>query len=84
MFDPTKPAENTPLDAAEMRNQFNGLNAFIADKASHSEVQNAIADTARNMNSVADLSIGLSNPPQSNEVQTIVDKINELLAALRR
>ena len=29
-FDPTKPVEDTPLDAAEMRNQFNGLQAEIA------------------------------------------------------
>jgi hypothetical protein len=28
-FDPTKPVEDSPLDAAEMRNQFNGLKALI-------------------------------------------------------
>lgn len=30
-FDPAKPQENTPLDAAEMRSQFNGLKAIIDD-----------------------------------------------------
>lgn len=29
MFDPTKPADNSPLDAGEMRNQLNGLKALI-------------------------------------------------------
>src|SRR5688572_9664630 len=28
-FDPTKPIENTPLDAVEMRNQLNALKALI-------------------------------------------------------
>jgi hypothetical protein len=28
-FDPTKPVENSPLDAGEVRNQFNGLKAII-------------------------------------------------------
>ncbi len=29
MFDPTKPADDSPLDAGEMRNQLNGLKAII-------------------------------------------------------
>jgi hypothetical protein len=29
MFDPNKPADNSPLDAGEMRNQLNGLKALI-------------------------------------------------------
>jgi len=28
-YDPNKPQENTPLDAAEMRNQFNALKTFL-------------------------------------------------------
>ena len=32
-FNPTLPVENTPLDAAEMRGQFNGLKAFIDAQA---------------------------------------------------
>lgn len=80
-FDPTKPAVSSPLNSAEVRGQLNALNA---DKASHAEVAGAIAGTANNMNAVGDLSVGLSNPPQQGEVQVIVDKLNELLAALRR
>jgi hypothetical protein len=30
-FDPTKPVEDSPLDAVEMRNQFNALKALIDD-----------------------------------------------------
>jgi hypothetical protein len=32
-FDPTKPVENSPLDAAEMRNQLNALKALIDAQA---------------------------------------------------
>jgi hypothetical protein len=30
-FDPTKPVEDSPLDAAQMRKQLNGLKALIDD-----------------------------------------------------
>ena len=80
-FDPSLPGDHSPLISAEMRGQ---LNARDADKASHTEVAGAIAGTANNMNAVGDLSVSLSNPPQQWEVQAIVDKMNELLAALRR
>ena len=38
-FNPTLPIENTPLDAAQMRDQFNGLKAIIDD------LQNQLAPT---------------------------------------
>ena len=80
-FDPAKPAPNSPLSSAEMRDQLNALNG---DKASQTQLANAISGTANNMNAVGDLEVVISSPPQQGEVQAIVDKINELLAALRR
>ena len=43
-----------------------------------------LTDTPHNPNTVSDLAVGLSQPPNQWEVQPIIDKINELLNALRR
>lgn len=80
-FDPAKPATSSPLSSAEMRDQLNALNA---DKASQGDLAAAIGGTANNMNAVGNLEVVISDPPQQFEVQAIVDKMNELLAALRR
>lgn len=96
MFDPTKPASNTPLSSSEIRAQLNALKALIdAMQTTLNAVNNGVAnlqnqltaltaDTSHNCTSVGDLSVSLSNPPQQSEVQMIVDKMNELLGVLRR
>jgi prefoldin subunit 5 len=44
-FDPTKPVEYSPLDAAEMRNQLNALKALIDGQQSQMAAMNsAIAE----------------------------------------
>ena len=58
------------------------LNASVSNL--QGQIANAIADTLHDVINVADLNIGLSNPPQQWEVQPIIDKINELLGVLRR
>ena len=80
-FDPALPADHSPLSSAEMRDQLKTLNT---DKASTADVAGAIAGTANNMNAVGDLTVTISDPTQQGEVQAAVDKMNELLAALRR
>ena len=74
-FDPNLPQENTPVDAAQMRDQLNGLNDAIA---------NGIAGTSSNSNAVGTLGLAVNNPPTQADVQTIADKIDELINALRR
>ncbi|MEO6741629.1 MAG: hypothetical protein ABIP20_15400 [Chthoniobacteraceae bacterium] len=85
-YDPSKPAPNTLGSSAEMRAQLTGLYDLISSASANASaaLSGAIADTAQNPSSVGDLNISLSNPPQQGEVQLIIDKINELLAALRR
>ena len=98
-FNPALPAANSPLVSAEMRAQLAALKQLIdnleANKATiadlnanvsnlQSQIANALADTSHNAINVADLNVGLSNPPQPWEVQPIIDKINELLGVLRR
>ena len=86
-FHPTKPANNTDVSSQEMRDQLNSLIDGIpaGETGAPGEVTNAtlateIAGTARNPNTVAPLSLGTTDP----QITAIVDKINELIAALAR
>jgi len=82
-FDPTKPVEDSPLDAAEMRDQFNGLDAKIGDCATQAGLNDAInAGSAANCDGVAELSLTVSNPPTQAQVQALLAKLNELIGAL--
>ena len=82
-FDPTKPVEDSPLDAAEMRDQFNGLDAKIGDCATQAGLNDAInAGSAANCDGVAELNLTVSNPPTQAQVQALLAKLNELIGAL--
>ena len=70
-FNPNLPANNSPISSAELRGQFNGLLELIAD-------------TSGSVMAVENLSLSVSNPPTQAEVQTIADKINEMLDAMKR
>lgn len=84
-YDPTKPANNSPIVAAELRRQFAGLNDDIQQRALSIDVQNAINVQA------AALPVGLppptftvSNPPTQAEVQALLDYLNALYTVLSR
>jgi hypothetical protein len=49
-----------------------------------SQLDNAIAGTSSNSNGVALLGMAVSDPPTQGEVQLIVNKLDELITALRR
>ena len=92
-FDPNYPQDGQLIDATDFRNQFNALKALIdnvlatlnAQIASlQGQINALIPDTPHNCASVGDLSLSLSNPTQSFEVQQLIDKINELMGVLRR
>ena len=44
----------------------------------------AITGTSANSNSVSTLGMVVTNPPTQSEVQTLADKVDELILALRR
>ena len=48
------------------------------------ELSNEIAGTARNPNTVAPLGLTVSDPTTQSEMQQIVAKLDELIAALTR
>ena len=85
-FNPTLPADHSPLVAAQMRSQLNGLNDLIALNFTNATnyTNGVLAGTSSNSNGVATLGLSVSNPPQQSEVQAIADKLDELINALRR
>ena len=98
-FDPTKPADHAPIVSAELRDQFNALKALIDAQAAQitaltqqlgsrptmDDVNAAINEnSAANSDSVYYMQLAPSDPPTQSDVQTIIDRLNELITALNR
>ena len=84
-FDPNLPQENTLADAAQVRAQFNGLADLIADRVTTAELQAEIyANTAASFAGIAKLNLTVSDPPTQAQMQSIADKIDELITAGQR
>jgi hypothetical protein len=83
-FDPTIPQENTPIDAAPMREQFNSLKALMDACATSVDLANAVQTTSSNSNAVGSLAMNVDPDYNQNQMQLIVNKLEELINALRR
>lgn len=87
-FDPTKPANNSPNSSAEMRSQLTSLNADIQQRATITDLSNAIASalnqTSENSNSVSTMGQSADSSYQQWQMQMLFDKLDELITALRR
>jgi hypothetical protein len=87
-FDPTKPANNAPLSSAEMRTQLTSLHADIQQRATISDLNNAIANalaqTSNNSNGVSTLGQGADGSYNQSQMQDVLNKLDELINALRR
>lgn len=83
-FDPSLPVDNSLLSSEEMRGQLTSLNDDTQTRATQAGVDAAIAGTSANSNGVGTLSMTVSDPPTQGEVQTIADKVDELINNLRR
>lgn len=83
-FDPSQPESNSPNSSAVMRSQLTSLNSDIQTRATNASLEGSINGTSSNSNSVATLGMVVSDPPTQGEVQTIADKLDELINALRR
>ena len=82
-FDPNKPAEDSPLDAAEVRNQFNALKDLIdAQAAQIADLQTQLATRATNPG-MPHMSIAFSNPPTAAQLNDAQSFINDLVDALQ-
>ena len=78
-YDPTKPANGTPISSTEMRAQLTSLNQNIADA-----VNAAVAGTSSNSNAVAALGQIAQGGYDPSQMQAVLDKLDELINALRR
>ena len=78
-FDPSKPVVNSPNSSAEMRDQLNVRNQNINDI-----VNAAIAGTSSSSNGVGTLGQSASGGCDQSEMQQVLDKIDEVINALRR
>ncbi len=84
-YDPNLPADHAQIVAAELRNQFSGLNDLIADLPTAANVNDTVvSNTPRNCDGVAALAGTIANPPTQAQVQALQNKLNELIAALHR
>jgi len=87
-FDPSKPANNSPASSAEMRSQLTSLNADIQQRATINDLNNAIASalqtTSNNSNGVGTLEQGADVSYNQSQMQNVLDKMDELIIALRR
>lgn len=83
-FDPTKPANDAPLNAGEMRTQLTALNDDLQQRATQAELAAALGSTSANSYAVGTLGMAVSDPPTQGEVQAIADKLDELINTLRR
>ena len=87
-FDPTKPANNSPASSAEMRSQLTSLNADIQQRGTIKDLNNAIAralsQTSNNSNGVNQLGQGADGSYNPSQMQDLINKMDELINALRR
>jgi len=83
-FDPALPANNSPVSSAELRNQFTGLKSLVDDCPTTNQMQDHVGEVAASSAAAVNGPPGfvVSDPPTQAEVQTVVDKLNELIAAL--
>lgn len=81
-FDPTLPANNSPIVSAELRNQLNGLKALIdAQAAQIADLQTQLANKAI-LPTMDAFDQSISDPPTQADLQKVIDWANDLLAEL--
>jgi hypothetical protein len=75
-FNPALRANGSLISSVELRGQFTGLQSDLI-----TALNGQIAGTARNLNTVSQLTISISDPPSQSEAQQMLDKINEIISA---
>ena len=87
-YDPTEPAFGSPDSSAEMRAQLNALNDDLQQRATQADLANAvaaaIAGTSSNSNGVSTIGQFADGGYNQSQMQAVLDKLDELINALRR
>lgn len=76
-FNSTLPVDHSPIVAAELRAQFNGLNDLLTAQ------QNRWAALATQLADITPLNMTISDPPTVNEVQSLVNQMDAILTAIK-
>jgi hypothetical protein len=82
-YDPTLPANNAPIVAAELRNQFAGLKTLLDDTQAEVTGLHTIVDNKAPAPTLAPLSLAPHNPPTQADLIAIRDYINALVTQLQ-
>lgn len=95
-FDPSKPADNSPLSAAEMRTQLTSLNTDIQSRVTQPQLSNAetnavntaiantLPQTSANTNTVSTLNQSADSSYNQSQMQDVINKLDEFINAARR
>jgi hypothetical protein len=95
-FDPSLPANGSLIVAAELRSQFTGLKTEIDVLPTRAQLSNDLVNcqnaavstalplTSANSNAVSPLLQGAQGSYDPGQMQNVLDKIDELINALRR
>ena len=70
-YDPTTPANGSPIVSAELRSQFVGLKTLIDARA-------------HRVDDVNGLGLTVQDPFDASQMQAVADKLDELIDALKR
>ncbi len=81
-----------PGDPATVNVSFDGTNVHFSfgiprgaqGEVTQAQLDSAISGTSTNSNAVTTLGIVVSDPPTQAEMQQVVNKLDELITALRR
>ena len=83
-YDPTKPANGSPIASVELRAQLNALNDDTQTRATQAALGAGIGTTSSNSNAVATLGATADSNYNQGQLQLVLDKLDELINALRR
>jgi len=87
-FDPNIPQAGTEIDAVQMRAQlqalFDDIQTRITDPQLIAAIIGALQQTSANSNAVGQMSLSVDPMYNQAQIQQIADKVDELIAVLRR
>lgn len=87
-YNPALPQDDALVDSSVMRSQFTALNADTQTRATvasmNAAIGSAIAGTSNNSNSVGNLYQSANSDYSQNQMQDVLNKLDELINALRR
>ncbi|MBK8040379.1 MAG: hypothetical protein IPK22_25090 [Verrucomicrobiaceae bacterium] len=72
------------IESAPLRGQFNSLKALIEAVPTQAELANVLASTSNNTNTVSTLGQAAANLYSQSHMQDVINKLDELINALRR